>query len=278
MELLLTRHLWGVNLLSGYDTLAENCQLGGYGAIEVSTRHVPDKGEFFQFLNRYTFRWIPQIFSNEFRHGGAVGEHLESIKRQINECLDHQPLFFNVHSGRDAWTEVEAVDFYGAMLEYEQEIGIPISHETHRGRYFCNPWQTARILKLFPELKLTCDFSHWVCVCERLLQDFTEEISLAASHCHHIHARVGYEQGPQVPDPRAPEFEAHLSAHEEWWNRIWASQSQRGFIFSTLTPEFGPHPYLHEIPFIRKPLANLENICEWMGNRERNRFRQILFT
>ena len=102
---------------------------------------------------------------------------------------------------------------------------MPVSHETHRQRYFATPWQTRHILRQFPDLRITCDFSHWVCVCERLLPDMGETISLAAQHCHHIHARVGFAEGPQVPDPSAPEYAADLAAHEAWWEEIWQSQS-----------------------------------------------------
>src|SRR6185369_3501571 len=105
------------------------------------------------------------------------------------------PLFINAHSGSDGWSLAEAEDFYGAALELEQKLGIVIAHETHRMRCFGNPWMTREILRRFPDLKLTCDFSHWVCMAERLLEDCRAIIELAASHCYHLHARVGYEEG-----------------------------------------------------------------------------------
>ena len=82
---------------------------------------------------------------------------------------------------------------------------------------FANPWNTQRILRRFPSLKLTCDYSHWVCVAERLLPDCGEILQLSADHCWHLHARVGFEEGPQVPDPRAPE-----------WSIIWKFTSNGG--------------------------------------------------
>ncbi|MEI7807831.1 MAG: sugar phosphate isomerase/epimerase, partial [Verrucomicrobiota bacterium] len=91
-------------------------------------------------------------------------------------------------------------------------------------------------------------------------------------HCHHLHARVGFEEGPQVSDPRAPEWAGHLAAHEVWWNQIWKIQKQRGVATSTLTPEFGPAPYLHLLPFTQAPVANLADICDWMAIRERDNF------
>jgi len=246
----------------------------GYEAIETPPFSEPERPAFLRLIKENSLQWVPQISSRDITNGGSVRNHLNSLRQQIEECLDHQPLFFNVHSGYDNWSPPEAEDFYGQILDIEQSIGVTVAHETHRGRYFGIPWQTRLILKQFPELRLTCDLSHWVCVCERLLPDLEETIALAARHCHHIHARVGYEQGPQVPDPSAPEYATHLNAHERWWDVIWQSQRVRGFAESTLTPEFGPPPYLHTLPHTNVPVADLANICDWMAQRQKNRFKE----
>ena len=268
MKLKLVRHLWGVDLTHGLQQYLPRWREVGYEALETSIRTVPDREALLRFLKENAFQWIPQIFSNDFVPGGTVREHLDSLRVQIEECLDHGPTFFNAHSGYDNWSAVEAEDFYGQALALEKETGIPISHETHRLRYFGTPWQTRQILKLFPDLRVTCDFSHWVCVCERLLPDMEETIALAARQCHHLHARVGFEEGPQVPDPAAPEYTAHLKSHESWWNIIWQSQSARGVTESTLTPEFGPPPYMHTLPHTHVPVADLAAICDWMARRQ----------
>lgn len=131
---------------------------------------------------------------------------------------------------------------------------------------------SGRLLNEFSDLKITCDFSHWVCVAERLLPDCDAIIRLAARHCHHIHARVGFEEGPQVPDPRAPEYATHLAAHESWWDIIRETQSALGRAALTLAPEFGPPPYLHTQPYSQTPLADLTEICDWMALRQKSRF------
>ncbi len=124
----------------------------------------------------------------------------------------------------------------------------------------------------FENLKLCCDFSHWVCVCERLIDDQTAIIAQCAQRAIHLHARVGYEEGPQVPDPRAPEYRQHLEAHERWWDIIWSAQKQRGMEESTLTPEFGPPPYLHTLAYTGTPVAKLWEICNWQAKRQAERF------
>jgi hypothetical protein len=267
MNLKLVRHLWGVDLKGGFDPYLPRWRELGYEAVEASLRSVPDRAAFLRFLKDSGWRWVAQVFSREFVPGGTVREHLDSLQEQIEECLDAKPLFFNAHSGSDAWSLAEAEDFYGAVLELERRVGLAIAHETHRMRCFGNPWTTRAVLGRFPTLKLTCDFSHWVCVTERLLEDCGETIQMAAQHCHHLHARVGYEEGPQVPDPRAPEWSRHLVAHEQWWELIWASQRQRGMAVATITPEFGPAPYLHTLPFTQAPVADLADICDWMARR-----------
>jgi hypothetical protein len=273
MNLKLVRHLWGVDLSHGLNHYLPHWREVGYDALEVSIRFVPDRDIFLRFIKETNFGWVPQIFSNDFIAGGTVREHLDSLRVQIEECLEHEPLFFNAHSGYDNWCPAEAEDFYGQVLALEKEVGIPISHETHRLRYFGTPWQTRQILKQFADLRVTCDFSHWVCVCERLLPDMADTIALAASQCHHLHARVGYEEGPQVPDPSAPEYAPHLKAHESWWELVWQSQAARGLATSTLTPEFGPPPYLHTLPHTNVPVADLGAICDWMALRQVEKFK-----
>lgn len=272
MRLLLVRHLWGVDLGNGLVPYLERWREVGYEALESSPRMVPDIGELNRTLKSEGLQWIPQVFSNMQNGGGSVADHLRTLMEQIEECLDAAPLFFNAHTGSDAWTENEAEDFYGAVREIETKLGILCVHETHRSRYFGNPWNTYRLLEKMPDLRLTADFSHWVCVAERLLGDADQLLSRIFPHCHHIHARVGYEQGPQVPDPRAPEWQSHLHIHERWWDAIWSAQKQSGASITTLTPEFGPPPYLHTLPFTSRPVADLASICDWMAYRQLQRF------
>ncbi len=272
MKFKLVRHLWGVDGSHGYSRYLPSWRATGYEAVEISLRLVPDRSGFIEFLRESGMGWVPQVFSRDFEPGGTVRQHLDSLRDQIEECLPLQPLFINAHSGSDAWSQAEAEDFYGAAMGLEKQTGVVLSHETHRMRYFGNPWTTRAVLKQFPELKLTCDFSHWVCVAERLLGDCGEIIAQAARQCHHVHARVGFEEGPQVSDPRAPEWAGHLAAHEGWWRVIWKSQLERGLKLTTLTPEFGPAPYMPLLPFTQAPVTKLAEVCDWMATRQRASF------
>jgi hypothetical protein len=206
------------------------------------------------------------------RPGASPGEHLGSLRAGIERSLEAAPLFVNTLAGSDAWSFSEQVDFHAALVEMENEYDLAISVETHRGRPLNSAWATAAILREVPGLKLTCDFSHFVVVAERLVLDEEPAIlQLCADHAWHLQTRVGYDQGPQVPDPRAPEYAEALAAHERWWDRVWESQEARGFERSTLTPEFGPDGYLQCEPYSGKPVADLWEINTWIGQRQRER-------
>ena len=274
MELSLVRHLWGVDLSRGYTPHLSEWRRTGYTILESSPRMVSDYVELLRVLAGEGLGWIPQVFSNMFLGGASVDVHLASLREQIEECLTANPLFINAHSGSDTWSLDESVEFYWRVADLEREFGCSIAHETHRSRCFGHPWNTIRLLDRVPDLKLTCDFSHWVCVAERLLAD--DVIERAAAHCLHLHARVGYEEGPQVSDPRAPEWARHLHIHERWWELVWRSQAQRGLDRTTLTPEFGPAPYMQLLPFTQQPVADLAAICDWMANRQGTHFASWL--
>lgn len=274
MELVLARHFWGADLSGGLESAAASWRATGYRALETCIRHVPpaESDVFKKLLRTGEWQWVAGVYTDMFNTGGSVATHLASLREQIEECADFSPFLINSHSGLDRWSAEQMEDFFGGALELENRFGIPLAHETHRRRALATPWATAAVLRRFPELKLTADLSHWVCVCERLLEDFDELISKVARQTFHVHARVGFEHGPQVPDPRVPEWATQLNAHEAWWAHIWKSQRERGLAVSTLTPEFGPPPYLWTWPHTREPAADLAEVCDWMALRLRERF------
>ena len=275
-RLLLVRHLWGADISVCLPAAAAAWRATGYEALETSIRHVPDPVVFRLLLKSEGWGWVAGAYTDMFRTDGSVNTHLVSLREQIEECADDAPLLINSHSGLDRWSASEMEDFFGGALELEHQFGIPLTHETHRRRCLGTPWATATVLAKFPSLKLTADLSHWVCVCERLLEDFNDLLSQVARQTWHVHARVGHEQGPQVPDPRVPEWAPQLAAHEAWWDRIWSAQRERSQPVSTLTPEFGPPPYLWTWPHTRAPAADLPAVCDWMALRQRLRFRSSI--
>ncbi|WP_394242087.1 sugar phosphate isomerase/epimerase family protein [Halopseudomonas laoshanensis] len=201
-------------------------------------------------------------------------EHLASLETKIKRSLPLDPRFCNVMGGCDAWPLDVQIDFFRRAQDLADRFGVMCSFETHRGRSFFNPWVTRDVLRAVPDLRITCDFSHWVVVCERLMDSEWETILEVAEKAHHVHSRVGYDQGPQVPHPAAPEYAEALASHERCWQAIWESQARRGYAVSTMTPEFGPDGYLHTQPFTGMPVADLWQVNKWVGLRERDRFAE----
>lgn len=252
----------------------------GFHGIEAPLPESPAARErFAQALATHDLAWIAEICTAGSyvpqRHA-TPAQHLEDLERKIVAGKPLSPRFFNVIAGCDAWPLPVQLDFFAQAHAIAERLGVICSFETHRGRSFFNPWVTRDVLRAVPQLRITCDFSHWVVVCERLMDSEWEVITAVAEHAHHVHGRVGYEQGPQVPHPAAPEYAAALASHERCWEAIWAAQRRRGEAVSTMTPEFGPDGYLHCLPFTAAPVADLWEINRWIGARQRERFERWL--
>jgi sugar phosphate isomerase/epimerase len=206
----------------------------------------------------------------------SLQEHIDSFAQKLEHSLVIEPLFITCLGGCDAWHEDDSIEFFSRAMAMAQSAGITVSFETHRSRSLFNPWITQRIVEQLPQILLTVDFSHWCVVCERLMDTEIDVINAIADTVRHIHARIGYEQGPQVPDPRAPEYDYALRAHQRWWQIIWQSQIKREFEISTMTPEFGPDGYLQEMPFSRKPVADLWELNCWIAEEEKKHFEKFI--
>lgn len=277
MKLKIFKTLWGHT--GSVDDAITACGKNNFDGIDGQP---PDSvAERLEFQKKLTFaglNYIAEICTAGSyvpdRHA-TPAEHLESLRVKAEAALECQPLFLTIIAGCDAWSIAQSVDFFGEAILIADKLGVTASFETHRSRSFFNPWTTREILLQLPELKLTCDFSHWCVVCERLIDTEPDVLALCAERAHHVHARVGYDQGPQVPHPAAPEFRGALEAHEKWWSQIWRSQIARGMTVFTMTPEFGPDGYLQCAPFTGKPVADLAEINLWMAARQKRRFDEI---
>jgi hypothetical protein len=278
MELQIFKTLWGH--AGDLDSAIAACSKHSFDGLEgQAPLTAAARGDFHTGLADRGLGFIAEICTAGSyvpdRHA-TVPEHFDSLLRQAEAALQCQPLFLNVIAGCDAWSPEQSVHFFGQAMDVCNDLGITASFETHRSRSFFNPWITRDILRQLPELKLTCDFSHWCVVCERLIDTELDIIGLCAERAHHVHARIGYDQGAQVPHPAAPEYREALEAHERWWTQIWRSQLIHGLNTTTMTPEFGPDGYLHCLPFTGAPVAELAQINTWMAERQRRRFTEWL--
>jgi hypothetical protein len=275
MQLRLYKTLWGHQ--GSLQAAAEHAVAHGYDGLEGSADRPPEQLESLaQALQQYRLDYIQEVVTGGNyvpRRHATVAEHLADVKRQLVLGKALNPRFATLIGGCDAWPPEQSARFFNEALELGARHGVTLSFETHRSRSLFNPWTTLALLQRIPHLRLTCDFSHWAVVMERLPDDDLDMVAEVAKHAHHIHARVGYAQGPQVPHPAAPEYAPALASHQRCWEIIWAAQVLRGYVLSTMTPEFGPDGYMHTLPFSNAPVADLCEINNWMNSTERRHFK-----
>lgn len=279
MRLLLFRSLW----TNGFDLDAAlaDCAAGDFDGVEGPVPEgVTARAKFAGKLADAGVPFIAEIATGGGyvpRAGLTPRQHLDDFRRKADAAIECHPLFITTLAGSDAWPIAQAVDFYGELLGLARTLQMPLAVETHRCRPTFHPWATAELLRQLPALRLTCDFSHWCNVCERLVLDEEPELlALCTVRARHVHARVGYDQGAQVPHPAAPEYTLAREAHERWWEAIASARAAAGEDTLTITPEYGPDGYLHTNPFTNTPVASLDQINHWSGRRLREIFAALV--
>lgn len=278
MEINFFKTLWGFN--GDFGLAAREAAEAQFHGLEGQRPPGggPELERFSEQLSAHKLDYIAEICacgSYVPERNAAPSEHLSDIKNKILLALPLRPRFFTILAGCDAWPCAVQVDFFRRAVDLADELNVPCSFETHRSRSFFNPWITAEVAAQVPGLLLTLDISHWIVVCERLLDTDWDVLEKLLSRVHHIHARVGYPQGPQVPHPAAPEYKDCLRFHQQCWEKVWLAQAGRGYAVTTMTPEFGPDGYLHTLPFTNMPVAELWSINKWMAETEQRHYREF---
>ena len=244
------RSLWGMHLPSLEENIAIT-QAAGFDGVEYIA--LPDQYErqnFSHYLQRHNLKFILQLGTGSGT-GPSIGNespenHCKSLQHEFLLGIDLNPLFINAHTGRDIFSLTENQLILDQAANLESQYNIPILHETHRGRATATIPATLDLLSQNPHLKLTSDLSHWTCTHESLLEDQKESLSKIAPHVHHIHARIGDAQCPQVSDPRDLQHQNALLAHMRFWKEIIIQRHRNGHDNTTVTVEFGPPPYYRD--------------------------------
>lgn len=271
MQILFFKALWGMEEIPLPEAFRQ-IKASGYDGVEMGPRwYTPaqlrdlpamlsDNG-LSLITQQYTWKATPEL-------------HLQSLESQFQTNAGLNSLMVNSHTGKDHYCFGLNSRFISRMEQLSSQTGVKVVHETHRGRFnFCTT-ATQLYLEAFPELRLCADFSHWVCVAESYLEDQQAIMDNAISRTDHLHARVGFHQGPQVNDPRVPEWQEALQIHLTWWDRIIQKQKAGGAGDFTITPEFGPFPYMPTLPFTRQPVTDLWEINLWMKDFLKARYAE----
>lgn len=212
-----------------------------------------------------------------------VGQHWETVTldfvqhkneyvRRLHNLADGNPLLIDSQTGKDFFTFEQNMELVKLAHAFTKDTGVHVVHETHRGKFTFAAHITEQFLLADPDLRIGADFSHWCNVAESLLENQESALSLAISRADHIHARVGFSEGPQIPDPRAAEWTDVLDRHLGWWDRIVDRASSEGREVLCITPEFGPYPYMTILPNSKSPIADQWDINVFMMKLLRNRY------
>jgi hypothetical protein len=185
----------------------------------------------------------------------SVSDYMIRLKRRLVNLVELKPNFINSHTGKDYFSFDDNCRIIELVENISQKSGVPILHETHRGRFTFHAASLLPYLDRFPKLRLTADFSHWCTVSESLLDDQQEILEKVIPFVHHLHARVGDEHSPQVNDPFAPEWKSTFETFVGWWKKVIKAGNVTEDFF-TICPEFGPAPYMPTMPFTQKPLGD----------------------
>jgi sugar phosphate isomerase/epimerase len=261
---------WGYE--GGYESFCKKAKAAGYDGIEVWWEADPIKRrELFNAL-------IDNGLAVGFLAGSGNSDHqknFDAFFKSMNDAASQtilKPLYVNCHSGKDYFTSAQSEWFFNSTREVSRYTGVPIYHETHRGRLLYSAPITRAFLEKNLDLQITLDISHWCCVHESYLEDQKETVDLALSRTGHIHARIGHPEGPQVSDPRAAEWDQAVKAHFAWWDKVVERRRKEGKPITILT-EFGPPDYMPTLPYTREPVANQWDINVYMMKILRERYK-----
>lgn len=241
----------------------------GWNATEIYLKARPESREEILRLHRESgLKLIAQISST----GTTPAEHLTSLQTNYHHALAYEPIAIVCQTGRDIFTFDENRRLFEGALELSLREGVPLLHETHRGRaLFTGPLCRA-YLEAVPGLRLTADFSHLLCVHESNLSDQTETVDAIVAAADHIHARIGFCEGPQLSDPQNPAYSDWVDLSIGFWTRIRERMARDGREFMTVTPEFGPSLYAPLEAASGKPIADPWKSNHWMRDELRRRW------
>jgi sugar phosphate isomerase/epimerase len=270
LEVLATN--WGFE--GSLDSFCSKAKAAGYDGIEIWwPMEKKGQDELFAALKKHSLSvgfLCGAGQSNYKEHFAAFASMIDAAARNRVQ----KPLYINCHSGKDYFSFEENKSFIDHTSRLSKETGILILHETHRSRMLYAAPVGRQYMLSNPDLKITLDVSHWCNVSESLLEDQQDTMKLAIERTGHIHARIGHAEGPQVNDPRAPEWEAAVKAHLSWWDAIIERKRNAGESITILT-EFGPPDYMPVTPYTRQPLADQWAINVHMMELLRKRYLSI---
>lgn len=270
MELKFFCPRWGSENLTWEEFLFQ-VKGAGYDGLEWGIDHQVTETEMslvWNLAEKINLLIIPQHYAT---YSSNFNQHRDLYKKWLDKMQAFPSLKINSQTGKDFFTFNQNKELISLASEFTSRTGCQVFHETHRNKFSFAAHVTHDYLLAIPRLRLTLDLSHWVTVAESYLVDQQNAVELALQRTGHIHARVGYPEGPQIPDLRAPEWKEAVEIHLNWWINAYNYLQKKGEKVLTVTPEFGPYPYLINLPFSNQPIANQWDMNKFMMQLVRNR-------
>jgi sugar phosphate isomerase/epimerase len=264
-QLLIFATDWGYS--GTWDQFCERIKKAGYDGAEIWLPEESRRNEIISTFKRHGLQYGFLIGSGDSNYQ----KNVQQFKKSLESAVTLSPVYINCHSGKDYFTFDENKSFIELTSKASKENGVPVYHETHRSRILYSAPVARQYMEKLPDLRITFDVSHWCNVHESLLTDQSETLSMTLERVDHIHARIGHSEGPQVNDPRAPEWKNAVEAHFAWWDKVVQRKKQGGKIMTFLT-EFGPVDYLPALPYTRQPVADQWDINLHMLKTLRSRY------
>jgi sugar phosphate isomerase/epimerase len=270
---------WGFENIP-WEIFLANVKAEGYAGIEWFPY---SKKENYQhvinLLQRHELQFC--IVMTVVKHPGGFENYLSLLKKQLldlcvigNEQLS--PLHISAQTGREYFTAEQIEKCLACCQDVSKQTSIPIYQETHRNKWSYAAHVVHPFLERHPDLMLTLDVSHWFCVSESYLEDQIPAVETAIQHARHIHARVGHIEGPQVWDPTSPEYTEALQAHLNIWDKWIETRIKNGATHCTITPEFGPPPYMVFTNPEGSPQEEQWRLNRWMKQLLQERYDKLV--
>lgn len=260
---------WGFN--EQIETFVKKAKSSGYDGVEIwAPKDSIKQIEISNILNNYNMKVIFLCGSNPSL---TFKKSLDEYEKYLKNTLELRPIAVNSHTGSDFYNFNQNMAFLELAEKLSNEYKIPVYHETHRGRFSYSIPETIRYLEKKETLNLTLDISHWIVVHESLLDNREEFLKKIIQRSNHIHARVGFEEGPQINDPSAPEWEKVIERHLDIWEAViqktWNENKS-----ATITTEFGPPGYMPTLPFTQKPVSDQWKANVFIMNKLKKRIKE----
>ncbi|MGV3539768.1 MAG: sugar phosphate isomerase/epimerase family protein [Rufibacter sp.] len=259
---------WGAK--DPWDAFCQRVKAAGYDGVETTLpNNAQEQQELVAALKKHKLELVVMVLPG----ASDVSEHKKNFEKILREAVQFKPLFINSQTGKDFFAFQDNKEIIDVATRVSRETGVKILHETHRGKFSFAAQVTRQFLEALPDLRITLDISHWCNVSESLLENQPEAVAIAISRADHVHARVGHQQGAQVSDPRAPQWQKAVDAHLAWWDKVVTAHTQKGSPYLTITPEFGPPNYMPTHPYTREPLADQWEVNVHMMQLLRKRYQ-----